>query len=479
MGADHNRPAPPTPPGVRRVLVATVVPLFVITVIAAVVLWPRDGGPEVDGGSPVPRYHGTVTRVVTEECPPQPETPEGGGPGVADGPCGTVTVRVEQGPDAGRQVETPVPTGPGAPTVAVDDRIVLVKLTDPADPTASAYNIAEHQRGAPLIWLAVVFALAIVAFGRWRGVAALAGLAATFAILLTFVLPGIGAGGSPLPIAVVGSALIMFVVLYLTHGITAQTSVAVLGTLGSLVLTGLLGTLATAATHLTGYGSEDATTLSMFRGDVDLHGLLLAGIIIGSLGVLDDVTVTQAATVTELAHANPGLSRLQLYRAATRVGRAHIASTVNTIVLAYAGASLPLLLLLTADSRPVTEILTSEFLAQEIVRSAVATLGLIAAVPLTTGLAAVVTAAGRTAAGRTAAAGPTAGHGAAPRTSPAGGGDVPAARTHGGGRRTADRDLALEALGGGRAAEGFPDDHAPTHPPAGRPHREGGTETAW
>ena len=194
--------------------------------------------------------------------------------------------------------------------------------------------------------------------------------------------------------AVVGAALIMFVVLYLTHGVTAQTSVAVLGTLGSLVLTGVLATLATAATHLTGFGSEDATTLSMFQADVDLHGLLLAGIIIGSLGVLDDVTVTQAATVTELAHANPGLTRLQLYRAATRVGRAHIASTVNTIVLAYAGASLPLLLLLTADSPPVGQILTSEFLAQEIVRSAVATLGLIAAVPLTTGLAAVVTTAG-------------------------------------------------------------------------------------
>ena len=133
----------------------------------------------------------------------------------------------------------------------------------------------------------------------------------------------------------------------------------------------------------------------MYQRDVDLHGLLLAGIIIGSLGVLDDVTVTQSATVTELAHANPGLSRLQLYRAATRVGRAHIASTVNTIVLAYAGASLPLLLLLTADSRPVGQILTSEFLAQEIVRSAVATLGLVAAVPLTTGLAALVTTAGR------------------------------------------------------------------------------------
>ncbi|EWM66261.1 MULTISPECIES: YibE/F family protein [unclassified Micromonospora] len=424
MGADHTRPAPPTPPGVRRLLVAVVVPLFALTVIAALVLWPRQDREPV-GGADVPRYHGTVTRVVTEPCPPTPEAPEGAG-----GPCGTATVAAEQGPDAGRQVETPLPAGPGAPRVEVGDKIVLVELIDPADPSMKSYNIAEHQRGTPLIWLLVLFAAAIVAFGRWRGLAALGGLAASFAILLGFVLPGIGGGQPPLLVAIVGAALIMFVVLYLTHGITAQTSVAVLGTLGSLVITGVLGLLATSATHLTGFGSEDATTLSMFQGDVDLHGLLLAGIIIGSLGVLDDVTVTQAATVTELAHANPGLSRRQLYRAATRVGRAHIASTVNTIVLAYAGASLPLLLLLVADSRPVSQILTSEFLAQEIVRSAVATLGLIAAVPLTTALAAIVTTAGRRAPG-----------------------PEPASPVPPPPRPPTGRDDALEALGGGKSTE--------------------------
>ncbi|SCL56703.1 Uncharacterized membrane protein [Micromonospora citrea] len=450
MGADHTRPAPSAPPGVRRILVATVVPLFVATLIAALALWPWDA-PEAAPGTDPPRHHGTVTRVVTEPCPPAPEVPEGA-PGAAAGPCGTVTVRVDDGPDAGQQVETPVPAGPGAPKVAVGDEIVLVQLTDPADPSVSTYNIAEHQRGEPLLWLVALFAAAIVAFGRWRGLAALAGLAASFAILLTFVLPGISAGRSPLLVAVVGAALIMFVVLYLTHGVTAQTSVAVLGTLGSLVLTGLLGTIATAATHLTGFGTEDATTLSMFQADVDLHGLLLAGIIIGSLGVLDDVTVTQAATVSELAHANPGLSRAQLYRAATRVGRAHIASTVNTIVLAYAGASLPVLLLLTADSRAVTQILTSEFLAQEIVRSAVATLGLIAAVPLTTGLAALVTTAGRRAGG-------SADDGASP-TPPAP-------------RPAADRSEALEALSGPRAG------NAPSAAPSGWPDRDGSTDTAW
>ncbi|MEU1885389.1 YibE/F family protein [Micromonospora rifamycinica] len=447
MGADHTRPAPSTPPRVRRILVMTVVPLIVVTVIATLLLWPGETR-QIDQGEQVPRHHGTVTRVVTEPCPPAPQTPDG--PSGADaGPCGTVTVAVEQGPDTGRQVETPVPSGPGAPTVAVGDEVVLVALTDPTDPTAVSYHIAEHQRGTPLLWLVALFAAAIVAFGRLRGLAALAGLGASFAILLTFVVPGISAGGAPLPIAITGAALIMFVVLYLTHGITAQTSVAVLGTLGSLVLTGILGTLATAATHLTGYGSEEATTLSMYQRDVDLHGLLLAGIIIGSLGVLDDVTVTQSATVTELAHANPGLSRLQLYRAATRVGRAHIASTVNTIVLAYAGASLPLLLLLTADSRPVGQILTSEFLAQEIVRSAVATLGLVAAVPLTTGLAALVTTAGR---------GPADAAPAGPPPTP---------------RPAPDRAEAWEALGASRPG-------GPSTPAPGRwPDRDSDTEAAW
>ncbi|WDZ86493.1 YibE/F family protein [Micromonospora cathayae] len=438
MGHDHSRPVAAAPPRVRRILIATVVPLFLLSVVAALVLWPRDTA-QVPGGEDVPRYHGTVSRLVTETCPPTPEDPDGG-----EGPCGTATVSVDTGPDAGRQVETPIPAGPGAPKVDVGDKVVLVVLTDPTDPTVSNYSIAAHQRGKPLVWLALVFAVAIVAFGRWRGLAALGGLVVSFGILLLFVLPGIGAGQSPLPVAITGAALIMFVVLYLTHGISAQTSVAVLGTLASLVLTGILGVLATAFTHLTGHGSEDATTLSMFQADVDLHGLLLAGIIIGSLGVLDDVTVTQAATVTELAHANPNLTRLQLYRAATRVGRAHIASTVNTIVLAYAGASLPLLLLITADTRGVSEIVTSEFLAQEIVRSIVATLGLIAAVPITTGLAALVTTAGR---GRPTTTRPP--------------------------RPTGDRDDALAALSTPRGTT------EPADTPAAWPTRQRSTDTTW
>jgi uncharacterized membrane protein len=190
-------------------------------------------------------------------------------------------------------------------------------------------------------------------------------------------------------VAVVGSSAIMFAALYLTHGVNAHTSVAVAGTLASLLLIGLLGAGFTSVLELTGIGTDDSTYLSASRGDLDLRGLLLAGIVIGALGVLDDVTVTQAVTVAEMAAAGQR-SRRELYRAAIRVGRAHVGSAVNTIVLAYAGASLPVLLLIAASSEPIGDLLTSEFLAQEILRSAVGTIGLVASVPITTALAALV-----------------------------------------------------------------------------------------
>jgi uncharacterized membrane protein len=182
----------------------------------------------------------------------------------------------------------------------------------------------------------------------------------------------------------------MFAALYLTHGINVHTSVAVAGTLISLVLTGVLGVVFTSLMKLTGVASDDSSYLSATQGGLDLRGLLLAGIVIGALGVLDDVTVTQAVTVAEMAAGNARVSRWELYRAAARVGRAHVASAVNTIVLAYAGASLPLLLVIAAGTQPVSQLLTSEFLAQEILRSAVGTIGLVASVPITTALAVLV-----------------------------------------------------------------------------------------
>ena len=230
----------------------------------------------------------------------------------------------------------------------------------------------------------------MVVFGRWRGLFALAGLVVSFAVLVRFILPAILIGKNPVAVSVVGAAAIMFAVLYLAHGINARTTTAVLGTVGALFLTGILAWIFLAGTHLTGMADEESGLLAASLSGVSLRGLLLGGVVIGSLGVLDDVTVTQASCVWELHQANPALGFQRLYAAGLRIGRDHIASTVNTLVMAYAGASLPLLVLFTLSSRHLGDVLTSEIVAQEIVRTLVGSIGLVSAVPITTALAAFV-----------------------------------------------------------------------------------------
>jgi uncharacterized membrane protein len=357
----------------------------VLTLVAMVWLWPRGDEPDAGGADQAAQgaiqVGGEVREVRQTACPAdQPQQP--GGQQV----CGTVTVRLTDGADRGQTVDTEIPFGPGAPQVGPGDRVTLIYTPD--SPPGQQYQIMDHQRGRQLWFLLIAFALAVVAFGRWRGLAALAGLTVTFGVLLLFIVPAILDGRPPLLVAIVGAAAIMLCVLYLTHGFTVPTTVAVLGTLASLGLTGALAAIATSALHLTGVASEEDNFLTISNQQVNMQGLLLAGILIGALGVLDDIAVTQAATVEELTRANPSLSGMRLYRAAERVGRAHIASVINTIILAYAGASLPLLLLIAAGDQPLGEVLSSQLMAQEIARSVVGTLGLIAAVPITTALAA-------------------------------------------------------------------------------------------
>ncbi len=379
----HDVNLPPASERTRRIVMAVLIPAMVATVVGLIALWPGDVEKR-QGGGEQERARGEVTKVVEQPCVEGDPSLEG--TPAESRRCGSATVRITEGAASGKTVTVELPNGPGAPALHSGDDVVLLHLTDAG---TDSYTVIDHQRGKPLLWLLALAAAAIIAFGRWRGLSAIAGLAVSFGVLLLFVIPAILTGQPPLMVAVVGSALIMFVVLYLTHGVNVHTSVAILGTLASLVLTGVLGAAFTAFTELTGVGDEQSAFLAAFQGNVDMRGLLLAGIIIGSLGVLDDVTVTQAMTVAELSRTS-GMSRWELYRSATRVGRAHVASAVNTIVLAYAGASLPLLLLITVGDQPIGELLTNQFLAQEIVRSAVGTVGLVASVPITTALAVLV-----------------------------------------------------------------------------------------
>lgn len=382
MGGRHAHPTGPTL-GASRLILASVVAVLCVVIVAMVWLWP-DTAPRHLASSATQQLSGTVTSIKAQPCPKAAQDKLANPGDRAGAVCGTVDIRLADGPEPGRRVTSKLPSGVGAPDVAVSDDVVVNYTA--ANPADLRYALVDHQRGTQLWTLLAAFVLAILAFGRWRGLTALAGLIITFAVVLLFVIPAILAGRPPVLVAIVGSAAIVLTVLYLTHGLSRATSVAVAGTLASLALTGLLSFVAVEATELSGVADESSSFLGQLYG-VNMRGLLLAGILIGSLGVLDDVTVTQAVTVQELAEANPGYRFTELYSAATRVGRAHIASVINTIILAYAGASLPLIVLITALNDPLGQVLTDQLVATELVRSAVGTIGLIAAVPITTALA--------------------------------------------------------------------------------------------
>lgn len=395
----HGHGHGPTGPASRRVrtlLLVLLLPLVLATVVGALLLYPfgHDQRTGADAGIAQVPVRGDVTAVVRGGCgladqpgspQPEPTPPE---PTQSDG-CVQVTVRMTDGAAAGRDVRVTVPEGPGTPTFAVGDAVVLsYGGGDPND--SSSYQLVDFQRGVPLLLLGVLFAGAVLLLARWRGLAALGALALSLVVLVVFVLPAILAGENPLAVAVVGAGLIMFAVLYLTHGVSARTSTAVLGTLASLVLIGVLGAAFSAFAELTGLDQETANLVGLLGHGIDARGLLLAGTIIGALGVLDDVTVTQTSAVWELRRANPALGFRELYAAGARIGRDHLSSVVNTLVMAYAGTALPLLLSFSLSGRNLGEILTAQDVAQEVVRTLVGSIGLVAAVPITTALAAFV-----------------------------------------------------------------------------------------
>ena len=370
----------------HRVLAVLVAAAVVTALVGAALLWPsgRDTGISRFLGPPVTLVEGRVLATRVVPCAGTTEEQ-----GVR---CRSDSVSLTSGPERGRTVAIETAEGPSSARLERGDRIVVGYTPDA--PPGAQYHFADFQRRPALLWLAGLFAAAVVVLGRVRGVRALVGLALTMVVLTVFVLPAILEGRSPVAVAVVSSALIVVVNLYLAHGLNVRTTTAVVGTLVSLVVIGVLAAAFVAATQLTGLASEEATFLQAASSVINLQGLLLGGIIIGSLGVLDDVTVTQASAVWELHLANPALGPGHLYRSALRIGRDHIASTVNTLVLAYTGASLPLLILLVEAQRRVADVLTGEVVAVEIVRTLVGSIGLVASVPITTALAAVVVARG-------------------------------------------------------------------------------------
>ncbi|GAA4660932.1 hypothetical protein GCM10023214_61300 [Amycolatopsis dongchuanensis] len=387
-GHGHG-PAAPASKRVRLLLTWLLVPIAVAAVAGLLVLYPWGKAKPASSYQQGVPVHGTITTALSGPCLAPGQVQVGDQPEPGQKPCLTVEVAFSDGAAAGSTVKLIVPIEPSTPRFSANDKVVLAyNGGDPHDP--GSYQIVDFQRGLPLAVLAGLFALAVVALGRWQGVAALGALVLSFVVLVLFVLPAILAGENPLLVAIVGAGVIMFVALYLTHGLSARTSVAVLGTMVSLVLIGLLSVIFSAAASLTGLDDSTSTLIGSLGHGIDARGLLLAGIVIGALGVLDDVTVTQTSAVWELRRANPDLGWRELYRAGQRIGRDHVGSAVNTLVMAYAGAALPVLLYSSLSGVGLGTILGSQDIAEEIVRTLAGSVGIVAAVPVTTGLAALI-----------------------------------------------------------------------------------------
>ena len=367
-----------------RLLKGIVGAIALATVAGLVILWPGDTDSKLTAGLAAQTERAEVTAVTYAQCPPpQPGT------------CGEADIRLESGEDEGETATLNLGGGGLAPDLEVGDAI-RVSRTEPVPqdfapetgPTAPTYNFVDFERRAPMLWLALAFAALVIVFGRLRGALSLLGLAASLLVVVLFIVPAILDGTAPLAVAVVGSLAAMLLTISLAHGLGPKSLAAMLGTTASLILVALLALAFTELTHLTGLASEEATLLQLNEFDVSLDGLLLAGMVIAALGVLDDLTVSQAATVLALRRANPGLGAAELYRRAIEVGRDHVSATVNTLVLAYVGASLPVLLIFSSGDVGFVDAVNLELIAKEIVGTLVGSIGLIAAVPITTGLAA-------------------------------------------------------------------------------------------
>ncbi|MEV8565715.1 YibE/F family protein [Streptomyces sp. NPDC051322] len=402
-GHTHSHgPAAPVSKHLRKIIAAVLIPFSGAVIVGLLVLWPGGAPPHARTGVGFDRQtqQARVIGVTAVDCkdvhasqaPTTRDSTTGAEAGTSTGECSKAKVEVETGKDKGR-IFTEI-VQPDAPRQLHQGQGVVVAYA-PDAPHDLQYAVSDVDRKFPMALLAGVFALVVVAVGRMRGAMALVALVVSFAVLTLFILPAILHGSDPLIVAVVGASAIMLVALYTCHGLSARTSVAVIGTLVSLLLIGLLGSLFTGWASLSGNTDDSTGLIHGLYPQISMSGLLLAGIIIGSLGVLDDVTVTQTSAVWELHQADPTMSARGLYRAGIRIGRDHIASVVNTLVLAYAGAALPLLLMFSIAQSSVGSVANAELVAQEIVRTLVGSIGLVASVPVTTALAALVVAADR------------------------------------------------------------------------------------
>lgn len=386
-----------------RIMVVVLIPLLIWTIAGLIFLWPRDVDSKIDAGLANPPditfVSGKVTNLTEISCEGLPGSVAGGSSQV----CADLAVELTEGPEQGQVVPIAVNDTIYKSGISIGQKLKLMRVPA-SNGQPAAYQFSDFERSVPLLVFALIFAVLVVAVARWRGFASLIGLAFAGFILVKFMFPALVVGSNPILVGLIGSAAIMFVVLYAAHGFSARTTTALLGTLFGLVLSAFLGWAATEWAHLTGVAAEDDYVLAATAPNMELTSVVICGIIIAGLGVLNDVTITQASAVWELADADP--DRKRLFSRAMRIGRDHIASTVYTIAFATAGAVLPVLLLIVIYQRPLLDVVQTEQFAGEVIRTLVGSIGLILAVPLTTVIGVAVVRVSDRSAGALAPAGP-------------------------------------------------------------------------
>jgi uncharacterized membrane protein len=393
MSGSHRRPKagaqPATPPWLRLTLAGVVLLIAAVTAVGMWVLRPTGEGGPVTRSSSVPGVeylHGQVRSIAPLDCDSFGAPDSATKQPTAGAKCGRASVLLTSGSEKSQSVTVDLP--PDARKAGTGTQIIVLKV--PGEGEGSPYTFYDVERGLPLALLAGAFALVVVIVARGRGLRSLLGLALAGAVVVKYLMPALLEGHSPVGLGLVTSSAIMIVVLYVAHGVSARTTTALLGTFAGLAITAGVGALAVATAHLSGVSSDDNAALQQVAQQIDLRNLLTCGIILAGLGILNDVTITQSSAVWELYEAAPNTPALKLYRQAMRIGRDHIASTVYTVVFAYAGAALPVLLLISLVDQPMARVLTSSDIGEEIVRTMAGGIGLIMAVPATTALAVLV-----------------------------------------------------------------------------------------
>jgi uncharacterized membrane protein len=362
-----------------RWLVGTVAAIAVLTLVGLLALWPYEWQPS---GAAVGRtVPAEVVSVTDARCASSPVVQR----------CRTAVIRAD-----GRRAKLTLGPVLSAPAVVAGESIRVTRTPVPKGERlparAEPYAFVDVDRHGALLWMAVaVVALALVLL-RWRGLLAVVGVALSLFIVLVFLVPAILAGKPALLVALVAALAVMFITLVLTNGLGAQTLAAALGISVTLALACGLAEAVVSIAHLDGKTDEVTLALGNQNTSVSLTGVVLAAMLVGALGVLADTAVTQASAVMALRRANPAMSAVRLYREAFVVGRDHLSATIHTLVLAYTGAALPLLLIMRQSRLPVGDALNVQSIAEPIAATAVGCIALIAAVPLTTGLAAMLVA---------------------------------------------------------------------------------------